>query len=815
MPKATVVTLPDPSRGLMMPNMPPVTQKKAAKLQNVIWSGYGYRIWDVLVSLVDRKNLSLNILAFLLGRVAIMGEMAPFGLAFFAAVAELSKERALAVGFWAAAGVVSGGHYAEAGVYIFSMLAYWRLAGKLTRMHHKLLAVPLLMFATVSLGGLVLALCREATLYNAMTAIFDAALCMVLAYIFMYSAPLLAGSRAGVRQASSENWMCIAVLLALAVAGIGSLTIYGFNIRNMAGSMLIMILALSGGAGLGAAVGVAIGLVVGLTEGSAPQAITFYALSGVLAGVFRPLGKYAVILGYMLGSVITALYFGQVREVTVVLAEAAFAAAVFLMLPAERLTVWSSSMMQVGADNIQRENEVVGKLNNIKDMFSDLANTFADISDGAEERIREEELTRVLSAVGKKVCEECTRRNGCWENDFYQTSQGLLEMLELAEIAKLTTGNMPRHFRENCVKRADLVNTVNLVVERNHNLTYWQKKIVGQRQTVAEQMQATANIIDSLAHEITKEPCSDKEMAFSIKEKAALLNCRLDSVRVTGTQGAATVDICKQACNGTRECTNTILPMVANLMHEKLTLRAECGGGLKQKKCKVTLQTANRFGVQTGMASSPKESHGVCGDTCAVVRLNKGKVALLLSDGMGSGSAAAAESSMAVRFIEKLLSAGFDVDVAVKTINSMLLLKAPDENFATVDMAIIDTYSGEVEFLKIGSAPSFIKRVREVSSIKSTSLPIGILSHIEIEPIKSQVVPGDIIVMVSDGIVDAPRGGMEKEEWLENFLRRIPGNHPQQIADHVLQKAVEMAGGRLRDDMMVLVARIVERPEYT
>ncbi len=812
MPKATVVTLSNPSQGLMVPNIPPGAQK-VAKLRNISWTGYIYKVWDLLISLVSRKYLSLNILAFLLGRVAIMGEMSPFGLAFFAAIAEMSRDRALAVGFWASIGVLSGGHYSEAGVYIFSMLVYWRLAGKITRIHQKLLAVPLLMFATVSLSGLTLALYREATLYNTMSVFFDAAICMVLAYIFMYSAPLLAGFRSVARQASNESWICMAVLLALAVAGIGSLTVYGFNIRNMAGSLLIMALALSGGAGLGAAVGVAIGLVVGLTEGNAPAAIAFYSLAGVLAGVFRSLGKYAVILGYILGSVITVLYFGQVREVTIVLAESAVAAAVFLILPAKNLAVWSGSLVQASADSIQRVNEAVGKLNNIREMFSDLANTFANISDGAQERIREEELSRVLSAVGKSVCEECTRRNGCWDNDFYKTYQGMLEMLEVAERSKLSTGNMPKHFRESCVKRQDLVGTVNLVVERNRTLTYWQKKIVGQRQMVAEQMQATASIIDSLAHEITKEPRSDKEMALLIKEKAALLNCRLDSVRVTGIRGAAMVDICKSSCNGTRECTNTILPMAASLMHEKMMLRAECGGGLRQKNCKVTLQTANRFGVQTGMASSPKESQGVCGDTCAVVRLSKGKVALLLSDGMGSGSAAAGESSMAVHFMEKLLSAGFDVDVAVKTINSMLLLKAPDENFATVDMAIVDTYSGEVEFLKIGAAPSYIKRVREVTSIKSTSLPIGILNHIEIDPIKSQVVPGDIIVMVSDGIMDAPRSGLEKEEWLENFLRRISGNHPQQIADHILQKAVEMAGGHLRDDMTVLVSRIVERPE--
>lgn len=57
----------------------------------------------------------------------------------------------------------------------------------------------------------------------------------------------------------------------------------------------------------------------------------------------------------------------------------------------------------------------------------------------------------------------------------------------------------------------------------------------------------------------------------------------------------------------------------------------------------------------------------------------------------------------------------------MRTINSLLLLRSTEESFVTIDIAVINTYSGEVEFLKIGSAPSFIKRVREVATIKSTS----------------------------------------------------------------------------------------------
>ncbi|MPM63316.1 Stage II sporulation protein E [bioreactor metagenome] len=184
----------------------------------------------------------------------------------------------------------------------------------------------------------------------------------------------------------------------------------------------------------------------------------------------------------------------------------------------------------------------------------------------------------------------------------------------------------------------------------------------------------------------------------------------------------------------------------------------------------------------------------------------------MISDGMGSGSRAADESTMAVRFLEKLLAVGFDVDVAVKTVNSMLLLRTPEESFATVDMTIIDTYSGEAEFLKIGSSPSFVKRVREVATIKSASLPMGILNQIEIEPVKANLVSGDILVMVSDGVADIPQRGNEKENWIANFLRRTATTNAQELADMILQEAMNLSGSRVKDDMTVLVAKIGDSP---
>ncbi len=806
MPRVTVVTVPEQVLDA------PERKTPKRRIKKIPWRAGAKKAGVILAMLAHHDNLPLNLLAFLLARVSIMGETAPFGLALFAAVAQIARPRSLAVGAWALAGVLSGGHWTEAGLYVFAMVMYYRLADKLTHVHRKLLAVPLFMFGAVALGGMALTLFRQGTLYEMLLVLFDAAMCMVLAYIFMYGVPLLIqrqGDETIGGRVSPEGLICTVALMAAGVAGVGSLMVYEFSIRNIAGGLLIMMMALGGGPGLGAAVGVAIGLVVGLTEGSVPTAISLYALAGLLSGVFRRMGKFAVILGYILGSLVTILYIGQANDFTLGLTEASLAAGLFLLIPARKLVLWQDNLNPACAEaQTVPVPEIKEKLTNIADMFQDLAGAFGAVTTESKEKVQDEELKRALAIIGEQVCGPCARRSECWEKEFFRTYQAVLDMLTQGEHTKLTTGNMPQILKDSCIKQSELVDTVMLIVERNRSLTFWRKKLADHRSMVVEQIRAAGTIINNLAEEIAKEPRSDRELAHRLKEKAALVECPLECIRVTGEEGARRIEARKQPCNGTRECFNSILPLAAALTCEKMTLHAECGSKVRNKKCKLTMEVAGRFKVLTGKASAAKESQGVCGDTCAVIPLHRGKLALMLSDGMGSGSRAAGESNRAVKFLERLLVAGFEVNAAVKTVNSLLLLRTPGESFATVDMAIIDTYSGETEFLKIGAAPSYVKRVREVATVKSSSLPIGIIQQIEIEPVKAAVVAGDIIVMVSDGVADASQRGADKENWLANYLRRIDGVQPHEIAGKILAKAIELSGGTTRDDMTVLVAKV-------
>ena len=83
-------------------------------------------------------------------------------------------------------------------------------------------------------------------------------------------------------------------------------------------------------------------------------------------------------------------------------------------------------------------------------------------------------------------------------------------------------------------------------------------------------------------------------------------------------------------------------------------------------------------------------------------------------------------------------------------------------------------------------------------------LPLGILERVEPAVAQAQLIPGDVVVMASDGVMDAA-----PPEALE-ALALSAGEDMNALSEGILALA-EQSAGEHRDDMTVLCARIRER----
>lgn len=267
--------------------------------------------------------------------------------------------------------------------------------------------------------------------------------------------------------------------------------------------------------------------------------------------------------------------------------------------------------------------------------------------------------------------------------------------------------------------------------------------------------------------------------------------------------------------------------------------------------------------LSVGYATAAAEE--ISGDTAISSGLPDGSLALILSDGMGKGIRAAAESRAVARRLRKNLKSGMRPAFAIKEVNRYMLAceeaqaKCDDmrncrpkaredgqkcrpaiqecekkpallqqaraarcssaaageaECFATVDLLIIDRNAAKAKFYKMGAASSFLLRNGKVKKFEQAALPIGIIPEVRLNHIVVRLKAGDIVVMVSDGVTEAARADGSNGAWLHELLEsrtaaELAHLSARRLAGEILGEAILRYADRERDDLTVAVVKIL------
>ena len=212
----------------------------------------------------------------------------------------------------------------------------------------------------------------------------------------------------------------------------------------------------------------------------------------------------------------------------------------------------------------------------------------------------------------------------------------------------------------------------------------------------------------------------------------------------------------------------------------------------------------------TGTAMAVKETEEVSGDNFAFFEADDGNFTMVLSDGMGSGENACRDSEAVADMTEAMLEAGLPLEMAVQLVNSAVASEGREENMPTLDLCSVDLCEGSCRFMKTGAAVSFIKRGSIVEKIDGGTFPLGAFGYAQAKLAECQLMDGDYIIMLSDGMTEGWPDG-DGESKLESMIGRIGAVSPGELANSIMKYAIEQCQGRIRDDMTVLTAGIWER----
>lgn len=216
------------------------------------------------------------------------------------------------------------------------------------------------------------------------------------------------------------------------------------------------------------------------------------------------------------------------------------------------------------------------------------------------------------------------------------------------------------------------------------------------------------------------------------------------------------------------------------------------------------LARRRRHFLDVGVTTFTKTGNGMSGDNYASIAFSTTQHAFILSDGMGVGENASKMSATALTLLEQLLTTGFEPEGAIQALNSILVLRSPEESFVTIDMAILDLESANIKLVKVGASASYLIGHDGVKSFASSSLPAGILNQIDIPVIEVEMQSGETLILLTDGVQDVLKEGTD---WIRDFLEKTTIDKSQDIADLIGQEARRLSGGALDDDGIILAIR--------
>lgn len=802
------------------------------------------KIKEVLKKCFTKQMIILYILSFLLSFVSFGAnkELAPFGIAMLVAILANCIPIGI-VGIFVIIGTsISFGGTSTLNILLILLLVFISVLIKAPKYSEeqnekrKLGKRLLISCLLVQIANLFF---KDILLYDIIFSVIYSISAYVFYKIFVNSIPVL--TNLGEKRAYSiEEIMGASLLVAISVCAIGDINVFGYSIRNILCILIVLIMGWKNGILVGATAGITIGSVVGIIGGADPNIIATYALSGMIAGIFNRLGKIGVIIGFILGNILLSYVSNGNTYSIIAIQEILIASLGLLAVPKnmkidiEDLYGKTKLLPDITVRNLEENQDTIYRLNSMSESIFEIAKTYKE---AAATIVDEEELKKQETdnfSIFEKELQNSIE--GIEENilfdDIYAPEDDLLEdifemlletetinrrdLLDILEKHNNYIIGSDKEYINDTVEEdiKQMLKIINYSYKVSKLNFIWKKKLDENKKAVSNQLEEVSKAIGTLANEINKEDNFAKEkeeIKLLLQEKEIHIQNIIIKEEETGKKKVNLyTDICKNvekpACN-----IKKMGKILSKVFEENMILqKQECGIRLKTSSCMYTYVSEDKQTAQIGIAKTTKNGSMMSGDSSIQTKLEDGKYLLAISDGMGSGEAARKASKTAIVMLEKLLLSGFDKDTSIRLINSTLsaISKQDDDMYATLDIAVLDLYSGNLEFIKNGACPTYVKNNRNVQILKSLSLPSGILNDIDLVVYDKDLKENDIIVMCSDGILESSEEYTNKELWLKFLLEEIETDDVQKIADIILQEAIDNNYGKAKDDMTVIVTKI-------
>ncbi len=778
-----------------------MAETKSCTYKKSFWKQDVFKLTKPDISKWDIVSVCMG---FFLAMASPLPGIAPFGISYLAQERRLRLKTlllffAVSLGSFAACGRLGGAKYTMAGLIYLSGLFILKQGIKINDVTASLIAG-----GAILVSGIAMQLIEGLSLLGTILLLCETAVGVSATLMMEKSVQALSSKSFSPETLDSDSKLSLAAVLLIVLLGFQEIYLgSSLSVMMVMAAIVLLVVSTGCGAEYSTGTGVVLGIVCGIGSDFFMPILGAFSFCGFLSGVFSKFGKGGVIAGIVLANGIMAVYTGSAMESVLSLYEVLVASVIFGFVPKAWIEYVKTVLCMDKGDreNIMRiKSQIKTRLNQVVVAVENMAriiNGFAPKEEG-----RFEDVSILFDATADKVCSKCRKSDICWGKDFNNTYD---EMFKLLEILKAKGVIKPEDVTERLA--ANCTNTSKLIDELNHQFDIyrvhqvWNSKISESRKLVAGQLDGVSEIIEGLSSDIDNETGKSAVSAYEIRARLEMSGIKVKDINVIDdAYGRHRVELIVKSHNAQGKERRAIEKVVKSISGCSRMAKEEV---LANKKLmRLVFSAEERFAVETEHAS--RGVHRANGDNFRLIHLKGGKFVIALSDGMGTGEGAAKESQAILELIDSLLEAGFNCDVAVKMVNSIMIMRSNSNAFVTLDLCIIDLYTGETRFIKTGAEPSFImNKGGRIRTVKAKSLPVGLIADAQAEVSSTKIQDGDKIVMMTDGV------SMSEAErpWVNGFLKEKQ-NCDSEISKEILNRAIEENHGTVRDDMTVLTVKL-------
>ncbi len=539
--------------------------------------------------------------------------------------------------------------------------------------------------------------------------------------------------------------------------------------------------------------------------GAGIEYISLFCVMAIMIKLFKSEIKLFSALSCLCVDVIFGLYFNVFEVYTLYSALATFVAGgVFLLLPKKLFDYIIINYSKPSAKTAYRNliNESSGEMSR---RLLELSEIFFDIDVGFRKLVRgalplEESKKLFVNELIEDCCKSCENYAECHRKFSKETQDTFAELADNGfEKGKIILLELPPFLTNKCNRINVLLPEINGLINKfkknNEAITLENNSKV----LIAEQLRGVSKLLYDLSKTAGEKLVFDTKKEVEITEELAYHDIICSEVAVyhkDKNNYRISMVVRKEDYHNDK-----LLQSVQKVCKQKLFI-SSVSPALISGLMVIGFSSAPKYDIVFGVAKSAKDNATLSGDNYSLLKLNNNKFLMAICDGMGSGKDANTMSDKAVSLIENFYRADFDSEIILSSINRLLNVRGGD-NFSTIDICNIDLNSSLVDFVKMGAVSSFIKHRDTITKIESGALPIGVLDEVSPKITKTSLEAGDMVVLVSDGVIDSVG-----EDPLQEFILGSKSLAPQEVADNILKRAQNECLGVPIDDMTVLVGKV-------